>query len=172
VASVRGPVWRGEDGKVGTLVCTKCGGSTIRFRRGGYRQVSIQGMCTTCYDRQERQASRAKNKELYGNIYGPVGAVLRVSTATYGHKWHYKLKLEVIDAYGGKCECCGETEPVFLTIDHIDNSGAVERGSRLIGTGLYKRLKDWGWPKDRYRLLCFNCNIARGQWGSCPHGGC
>lgn len=27
-----------------------------------------------------------------------------------------------------------------------------------------------GWPKDRYRLLCYNCNIARARHGGrCPH---
>lgn len=72
------------------------------------------------------------------------------------------LRLETIEAYGGRCVCCGEDWPMFLTIDHIDGDGWLEKGK---GWHLYKRLKSQGWPKDKYQLLCFNCNSAKGQ---CP----
>jgi hypothetical protein len=81
-----------------------------------------------------------------------------------------KRKQIVIDAYGGKCECCGETTFEFLTIDHINNDGAEHR--RRIGgkgTKIYKYLIEHDFPKDGYRLLCFNCNISRGFYGYCPH---
>jgi hypothetical protein len=82
----------------------------------------------------------------------------------------WKLKLTVIAAYGGKCACCGETRPQFLTVDHIYNDGAQDRGARSrAGVACYIRLRRAGFPKDRYQLLCFNCNCAKGFYGVCPH---
>lgn len=33
---------------------------------------------------------------------------------------------------------------------------------------LYRWLKENNYPKDNFRLLCYNCNCARRQ-GKCPH---
>lgn len=78
-----------------------------------------------------------------------------------------EIKLEVIEEYGGLCDCCGESNLEFLQIDHVDNDGADHR--RAIGMSIYKWLHDNGCPKDGFRLLCANCNWSRGQWGYCPH---
>jgi hypothetical protein len=84
-----------------------------------------------------------------------------------------RLKAELIAAYGGQCACCGEPNPGFLTIDHIFNDGHVERAAFPKGGGshhLYERLKKRGYPKDRYQLLCFNCNMGKAfNHGVCPH---
>ena len=41
-----------------------------------------------------------------------------------------RVRREVFEAYGGfVCACCGETQPLFLSIDHINNDGAQERRS-------------------------------------------
>lgn len=82
-----------------------------------------------------------------------------------------KIKLEVIEAYGGVCTCCGISEPVFLTIDHIHNDGAAHR-RELTKSGkkdIYRVLKAEGYPKDRFQLLCYNCNCAKQHNGVCPH---
>ena len=88
-------------------------------------------------------------------------------------EYRRRLKMEVIAAYGGKCACCGETAFEFLSIDHIDGRLVHERRGRtryqFDGIHLYRRLKSEGWPKDRYRLLCMNCNFAVGKYGYCPH---
>lgn len=76
-----------------------------------------------------------------------------------------ELKLEMIQAYGGRCVCCEEVAPEFLSIDHINGGGRKDRG----GFTLYRKLKKLGWPKDEFRLLCFNCNLARGFYSYCPH---
>jgi len=80
-----------------------------------------------------------------------------------------RLKREVIGIYGGKCECCGEDMIEFLTIDHINNDGAKHRARVGKGRGIYKDIKCQGFPEGKYRVLCFNCNIARGFYGYCPH---
>ena len=79
-----------------------------------------------------------------------------------------KLKDEVIRAYGGKCECCGETTPEFLAIDHRHGGGTQHRKTVSSPTALRRLVIRQGFP-DTYRLLCHNCNQAIGWFGSCPH---
>lgn len=89
-------------------------------------------------------------------------------------------KAKVIAGYGGKCECCGESRPEFMTIDHKNNDGNKERkkygrlknGKVYLGYAtyiIYRKLIHENFPRDRYRLLCYNCNCARGAFGYCPH---
>jgi hypothetical protein len=85
------------------------------------------------------------------------------------------LRLETIEAYGGKCACCDCNIPEFLTVDHIDGKGAAHRrsinkpGDRSSGEKLYSWLKKNGFPKDNFQLLCYNCNCAKRTSGTCPH---
>lgn len=83
-----------------------------------------------------------------------------------------KLRREVIDAYGGACACCGETELGFLTVDHPNNDGAAHRlalvGVRRAGNHFYQKLRMAGFPPG-LRVLCWNCNCARATLGVCPH---
>lgn len=79
------------------------------------------------------------------------------------------LRAEMIAAYGGKCECCGETTPEFLTIEHRNRDGAEHRAVVGNGAGIYRDLKKRGWPKDEYGLLCWNCNCATRFGQKCPH---
>lgn len=73
------------------------------------------------------------------------------------------------------CSCCGEKQIDFLTLDHINNDGYADknvgRKKRRGGVGLYTYLKKRGFPsKERYQVLCYNCNCAKGKNGGvCPH---
>lgn len=81
---------------------------------------------------------------------------------------HLRLRLQIFGAYGGSCECCSETEVRFLTIDHRQGGGSMERAEVGNGLKFYRRIIDRGYPAT-YRLLCWNCNSARGVYGACPH---
>jgi hypothetical protein len=78
------------------------------------------------------------------------------------------LKMEFLAAYGNKCECCSETIPQFLTLDHIEGGGIKHRRS-IPGGNVYRALKKEGWPKEGYRILCMNCNFATRFGAICPH---
>ena len=81
-----------------------------------------------------------------------------------------KIRAEVLREYGGVCVCCGESTPEFLGIDHIFSDGGKERRElRISGSGTYLKLRRDGFPKDRYQLLCHNCNQAQGYYKMCPH---
>lgn len=82
------------------------------------------------------------------------------------------IRDEFIRAYGGKCQCpgCDVNIPEFLSLDHIHGGGDKHRkktGTR--GWAMYKLVLDEGCPKDKYRLLCHNCNMSRAHFGYCPH---
>ena len=79
---------------------------------------------------------------------------------------------EAITHYGGKCTCpgCGESNIEFLAFDHVDNDGSKHR--RELNAGQRRNFARWlkqnNWPTN-IRLLCHNCNCARGYYGYCPH---
>lgn len=80
------------------------------------------------------------------------------------------LRYEVFSSYGGMCICCGETNYGFLSIDHINRDGIEDRAKHRNRFGqLYSWLKQQGYPRDRYRLLCMNCNWGSRRTGICPH---
>jgi hypothetical protein len=81
-----------------------------------------------------------------------------------------KLKLETLLAYGRVCACCGESEPAFLTLDHVAGDGAEQRRvqGHKGGTAQYRLLRKSGFPPG-YRVLCWNCNCAIAITGVCPH---
>lgn len=87
---------------------------------------------------------------------------------------YQKAKLEVYNHYclgNIKCQCCGESEYKFLCIDHINNDGAKDRKdneTHASGYAFYLRLKNSGYPTN-IQILCYNCNMAKGIHGKCPH---
>jgi hypothetical protein len=87
--------------------------------------------------------------------------------------WKDNLRQQMITGYGGKCTCCGETIPEFLTLDHKKNDGALCRRRdkhKSYGPTLYLRLIKEGFPKKKFQLHCWNCNCAKGIFGGvCPH---
>jgi hypothetical protein len=134
-------------------------------------------------NREEQKARRKKyyaenseqeklyQREYYGENKETILAKQKTNTnrKEYFKKYYRDLKQRVITAYGGACECCGEFYFEFLTIDHINGQGRVDRKAKGSGSGFYAWLEKNGFPKEGYRLLCINCNFAIGKYGHCPH---
>jgi hypothetical protein len=82
----------------------------------------------------------------------------------------YKLsyKDQCYQIYGGYiCNCCGETNKMFLTLDHINNDGANDRRSSSSRSNKYERILK---EKPELQVLCYNCNCGRYRNGGiCPH---
>ena len=118
-------------------------GEPVDIRLGGGRNVVRIG------ERAARFAmNRDRNREL-----------ARLSWA--------KLRQEILAAYGGKCVCCGESTPEFLSVDHIAGGGWAERKAKGPNR-VYRDIRRDGFPPI-YQLLCHNCNQAKGFYGTCPH---
>lgn len=161
------------------LRCSQCGGwkdetefprSPSKVKRGGYGQYCKPCHCerTKRYQKKLQAGGRCKscgqeNPTEYGNCLS-----CRERANASRRKHNQELKLEVFKAYGGaECACCGEERLEFLSIDHIDNSGANHR-KRIGKGGLYSSLRKSNYPGG-YRVLCMNCNFALGRFGYCPH---
>lgn len=85
-------------------------------------------------------------------------------------RYRGEIRRETMIAYGGACQCCGESDWRFLTIDHTEADGARERKNGVPqGTGFYQHLRRLGYPQDRYRCLCFDCNCCIARHGRCAH---
>ena|SRR3990167_3114899 len=92
----------------------------------------------------------------------------------YALKQYHKIKKEVFAHYTNntfKCACCGESEYVFLCLDHINNDGAEHRrkisGKNNRTFGIYAWLRKNKFPVG-FQVLCHNCNWAKSH-GGCPH---
>jgi len=116
-----------------------------------------------------KECSAKQNKE-YRQKSGYKASPEKLARDRYaGFQRHLTLKQTVIDAYGGKCECCGETDLIFLSIDHINRDGSEHRKElKKLGMKLYEWLVENDYPSG-FRTLCLNCNCALGFYGYCPH---
>lgn len=82
-----------------------------------------------------------------------------------------ELKLTVLNHYGHKCFCCGETRYEFLTLDHVGGWGKEhksEAGTKIQAKTLCLWIIRNNFP-DTVRVACYNCNCAMGHHGYCPH---
>lgn len=143
--------------KTGTRVCICCKGefAASNFYKDKNRPDGLYPECKPCVIKK-RMAHYSANKE---------------SQLANQARYNRKLRLKVLNHYGHKCACCGEARYEFLAIDHVEGGGL--RHLRQI-KGTAKSLAGWlvkhNFPPG-FRLLCHNCNFARGHYGYCPHDG-
>ncbi len=88
-------------------------------------------------------------------------------TKSYYRKSRRNLRDRVLSALGNKCACCGESRYEFLSVDHINNDGAKHRKS--VKSCIYWDIEKQGYPKEKFQILCHNCNFSKGAYGECPH---
>src|SRR6266852_904028 len=135
------------------LHCRQCIRERIRNKKA--RQLA-QGLCTCCGSPRGDSRSR--------------WCCQNCLTRDSGTRRSREMRAVVMHAYGGEspaCVCCGETLAAFLTLDHVNNGGRAHRREKG-NQGVYHELRRNGYPSG-FRILCFNCNLARGCYGSCPH---
>jgi hypothetical protein len=142
-----------------TLTCSKCGEIKEKslFYKNAHNKSGYFGSCKVCVTKRTRD-HRLKDVEGYRRNK---------------RERRLKAKLEVYSFYGNKCACCGEIEQDFLTIDHVNGDGARHRknSSEARTNDIYRLIIREGFPKDKYQLLCRNCNWSKGSGpdGICVH---
>ena len=144
----------------GKRLCRRC-----LDRANKTRQDRIaSGLCNNC---NRPAVSGKKRCESCGEWARKYARAHKLSLTAY-----YRYRDLVFAYYGGKCVCCSETEPVFLTIDHINGRELVPEKHQT-GQVLYARLAraiNHGEPRTDVRVLCYNCNSGRYRNGGvCPH---
>lgn len=151
----------------------QCGRCKVRkdhaeFYPDASKAIGHHSICKECVkaDRKARYAADpAKYKARNDAYYATHKDVFYANSRA--------LRDRVLEAYGARCLCCGETTPEFLSIDHVNNDGEAHRRElKGYGRSIYRWLSMEGFPQDgRFQLLCHNCNMAKGAYGGCPHQG-
>ncbi len=150
-----------------TIVCKWCGKEVEDKSR------NTKEFCSEHCTRHFRYQNNLKYREYqleYGRKYRnrPEN---KEHTKEYG-KRYYKIqrktmKEKIFNHYGKKCVCCGESQPEFLVMDHI-NGGGNKHLKEIGRANFYKWLIKNNFPKE-FQTLCFNCNFAKSHLGCCPH---
>src|SRR5579885_571173 len=87
-------------------------------------------------------------------------------TIEYQHKKYQDEKVEALVQYGKNksLQCCWENcnvdDPDMLSLDHVNNDGAIDREIRGTGINLYRTLKKEGYPEG-FQTLCFNHQMKK-----------
>jgi hypothetical protein len=71
-----------------------------------------------------------------------------------------KERAEIFRLEDDKCKCCGETDPIYFQIDHVNNDGGEDR-KKNNGISIRISLEKYLKTPERFQLLCANCNIAK-----------
>ena len=111
----------------------------------------FQTLCRNCNCGKSHYGVCPHNKKEFEKI------ILKKNNKSASNKCLHKLKMDVIEGYGGGCKHCAEDNPYFLNIDHIFDDGAEER-KKISHQALYRKLRDLNYSTDKYQLLCYNCN--------------
>lgn len=147
-------------GSTGEAICQRCRDYMARWRPANKDKKAR-------HDRTYEAKHRDKvNKRFRDRWASERGRKLRQAALL---RWKIKIRSEMVAAYGGACNCCGETELAFLTLEHIGGGGGKHR-REVGGQGkILTQLRRQGWPKDKYTVLCMNCNHAKKDGKPCPH---
>lgn len=130
----------------GRKSCQVCLDKAGDRQKAQMEELKAKGICIDC--RVEPIAPHSKNR---------CQTCLDKANISQTRK-SWMRKAEVLRAYGGKCQECGETHFMKLSVDHVDNDGANHR--KKIGN-LYDWLKKNGFPKEGFQILCYNCNLGK-----------
>lgn len=121
-------------------------------------EICANNKCNNLFD-------KVKHNQLYCCRKCRVEVASKIEIITkksykYGKKCRLKTKKKFIEMYGGKCVNCDENEKIFLTLDHVDNDGFIDRKKKLSSYATYRKALE-KYNSAKYQLLCYNCNCAK-----------
>lgn len=175
-----------QHGKFKRKICRLCLNTAERGkgRVGRVDPSETERKCVTCrevfpltsewfgYNKCQRNGFSLKCK-ICTRIYDKASAkALNDNRRKKDKRSRLTIRLGVMSHYCNgqvKCACCGESNIVFLAIDHINGGGGRHRREINAGGAMFYRwLRDNGYPEG-FRVLCHNCNMATTHGRTCPH---
>ena len=161
----------------GQKICGGCGISKQRdsenFGKDAKTFDGMRSQCRPCVanaklSHYQRTRSEQRARQL---VYQQKNRErLYAYNASWQRKRNAALRSEMLEAYGSACACCGERQPLFLDLGHIENDGAAHRREVGNNTQVMLQLRAKNWPRERFQLLCCNCNQGKARNGGvCPH---
>ena len=125
--------------------CKCC--KTIQIKHKG------RGLCIQCWERLIRNKTLKRKKWQKEYREKNMGRIRKNND-----KYNHSLRQKVIDSLGGKCKRCGFKDIRALQVDHI-NGGGYQELKKLSAKYRYKLvLETIKTNKNKYQLLCANCN--------------
>ncbi len=161
--------------KSGAVRSCGCNGGQKKLWKNKPSQMLV---CIGCDEEKHRSQfgySRTERKPLdhCKSCQEPAADRRRASKEKYNTRIkleNIEIRAEVLRHYGNMCQCCGESEAVFLAFDHLNGGGARHR-REIVAMGfmtIARWLKANGYPEE-FRILCHNCNWAEHAKAACPH---
>jgi hypothetical protein len=138
-----------------TSYCSKCEEAKpvsdfyLEKKKDGTRQPRT--WCKLCWNAYQREYTKTH----------------KFRRRTAAKEYYRRLRIDVIEGYGSRCACCGDTTWEFLTLDHVNGGGNKHRKAGGSYAPYFDAIQR-NFPPD-YRLLCYNCNCSRAFRGYCPH---
>ena len=156
--------------------CTKClkTKSAIEFHKNSKSKDGLHTYCKQCNNERASKNHKKlyrKNPQKYLKISKEFRKKHPKEISIRAKIWRDKLKIEILNYYSNnnpKCNCCGEKQFEFLTLDHINGGGKEDRKIRGWGSAFYYNLRKEGFPPG-FQVLCYNCNMAKYHYKICPH---
>lgn len=124
----------------------------VQIRR---RRLRSAGLCIRCGRRRDGRWLHCSSCRMYGR--------------KVKRRFGIRLRQALLSRFGSRCRCCHETEPAFLTLDHVRDDGNKDRRDGGNAYSLYRRILTGREDLARFQLLCWNCNLAKAHHGRCPH---
>lgn len=158
-----------------TKICPQCKiekfeDEFVKNKNPRWKGDELASWCKVCNRRRNRakyNKDKVKISKNNQSRWNKLTDVQKEEKLKKRREYGQKRRMIVLEHYGSKCTCCGESEIKFLEVDHINNNGAQHRkelGSYKIINWLIKN----NFPEG-FQLLCSNCNMAKGRYGQCPH---
>ena len=136
------------------VLCDLCTEKSRGYRRITKTKRVRANLCIVCC------APNDTKNEQCSNCYATSSADAKIRRG--------KTRLAALNKYGHRCNCCGETNEVFLAFDHVNDDGYIHRKEIPIHKFLTWLIDNE--ITDTIQILCHNCNWAKHVTkGNCPH---
>lgn len=145
----------GEKSEIDSATCRPCRDKQTEITKAKQIRLVEAGLCKNCRNPIEADCPS-----------GCVCKACHVKGLAANKKNRDSVRRQVLEAYGGVCVGCGERDHDRLAVDHVNNDGSSHRKELGGSSGrLYIWLIREGFPKDRFQILCHNCNFVKHKNG-------
>ena len=115
------------------------------------------------------QKGLARHREWHHRVYKKLSKeeyskrMRKLPERFWGLTYNQRIKLKLLELYGGRCNHCGIIDSRVLQLDHKYGNGIEDRmsasnGRNIGGTYLYTLVLSGKRSKENYQILCANCN--------------
>lgn len=137
-----------------TTQCIDCGCNRYFSKYEVARGRHNTTRCRLCATKEYYKNKPKRTKEQKAAYMREYYQRRKAELDTYTAEWRERKRVQLIQQLGGKCGKCGESDPIVLDFDHINDDGAEHRRATRKRNVVFL-VAD---PERQFQLLCKNCN--------------